>query len=443
MEELAYNSSNVTPLGLIFLVCMGIMTLRLQQHYALIPLLITVCYIPLSQMIVVGGLHFQFFRILLLIAWCRVWTRKEASDIRLTGLDKLFICWALVTLVAGTLTQPSYQRVINRSGEIYNAIGTYFLVRCWVRDLDDLTRMIRVMSFIIAPLALSMIVEKFTARNVFAIFGGVPEFTTERDGALRCQGAFRHPILAGTYGAIMFPLFLGLWFQQGRQKWSAALGGISSAVVAVAAASSGAFLAFVGALAGFAFWPLRNTMHQVRWIIILMLAALAMTMKAPVWYIIARTSEVVGGTGWYRSYLIDQAIQHFDEWWLVGSTYTAHWAPAGEVMAGNPNNMDIINQYVAEGLGGGVLKLGLFIAMIIGCFKIIGQWTHGSSITPPSHCILAWSLGVTLLTHSLSFLSVTYFDQMTVMWYWLLAVIASLGSLEHCACDFPSHELQK
>jgi hypothetical protein len=41
--------------------------------------------------------------------------------------------------------------------------------------------------------------------------------------------------------------------------------------------------------------------------------------------------------------------------------------------------------------------------------------------------MLIWSLGVCLFGHCVSFLSISYFDQMIVMWYWLLAVISVLS----------------
>ena len=40
---------------------------------------------------------------------------------------------------------------------------------------------------------------------------------------------------------------------------------------------------------------------------------------------------------------------------------------------------------------------------------------------------LVWSLGACLFAHCISFFSVSYFDQIVIMYYWLLAVIASLG----------------
>jgi hypothetical protein len=148
-------------------------------------------------------------------------------------------------------------------------------------------------------------------------------------------------------------------------------------------------------------------------------------MKAPVWYIFARISDVAGGTGWYRSYLLEQAGKHFDEWFLVGSLYTAHWAPGGETAPSDPNNTDIVNHFVWEGLQGGILKLFLFIGLIVVGFRSIGRYVGTSDQRPGLDRFFAWSLGVSLFTHVISFMSVTYFDQIIVMWHVTLAAIAA------------------
>ncbi len=435
------DSGGTTLLGIVILLCMIGLTWVLPRRSAVIPLLITTCYIPLGQSFVILGAHFPFFRILLLVGWCRTFVRRENRDLAFTGMDKIFFWWALVTLVVGSFTQPSVfmDRFINRMGEVYTAAGTYFLIRCWIRSLDDLVAVLRTVAVMIVPLAISMLLEKFSGRNIFYVFGGVPEFTEIREGRLRCQGAFRHPILAGTYGATLFPLFVGLWFQPQQKRFRAIVGILSSLIVTMASASSGPLLAFLGAVAGFAAWRLRFRMQWIRRGIVAALIVLAFTMNAPIWYIIARVSEITGGTGWYRSFLIDQAISHFDEWWLAGSRYTAHWAPGGEVMAGNPGNTDIINHYVYEALDGGIWKLGLLIAMIVAGFKIVGRFTRSPEPLPFSTHILIWSTGVCLLGHCLSFLSVAYFDQIVVMWYWLLAILAMLSSAKLTIESEPAH----
>lgn len=420
------NGSNVSVLGLLILVVMCVLTFRLKRAHAAFPLLITTCYIPLGQQFVIAGLNLQFFRILLVVGLCRVFVRGENQGLRASGIDKWFVVWAIATVVMGTLAELSMSRFINRVGTALNAGVAYFLVRCWLRKLDEAWGAVRFLSFMILPLAASMVLEKVTGRNYFSVFGGVPEFTGIREGKLRCQGAFRHPILAGTYGATCFPLFIGLWFLAGKKKWPVLLGIMASVVVTVAAASSGALLAMVCGVLGFVAWRFRGRLYLFRRGAIAVLILLHLTMKAPVWYLIGRLSEIVGGTGWYRSYIIDQAITHFDEWWLFGSTYTAHWAPAGEVVAGDPNNMDIINNYVAEGLGGGIIKLGAFIAMIVIGFKVVGLWAQKPAVPQPRRFFI-WALGVSLFAHCISFLSVAYFDQIVVMWYWLLASISAIS----------------
>jgi hypothetical protein len=326
------------------------------------------------------------------------------------------------------LAEPSFQRFVNRAGEVYTAVGAYFLFRCWIRSTEDVISVLRFLALMIVPLAVCMVVEKFTRRNIFSVFGGVPEITLERDGKLRCQGAFRHPILAGTYAATLFPLFVALWFQSSRDKYRAIIGACSAAVVTVAAASDGPLLAMMSGFIGFALWPVRSRMRLFRWGVVLAVGALALVMKAPVWFIIGKISDVTGGTGWHRSYLIDQAVNHFNEWWLVGSTYTAHWAPAGQALTVDAKNMDITNQYILEGLGGGLLKLGLFLAMIVLGFKTIGRWTRNLERAPFSTRIFIWALGVCLAEHCVSFFSISYFDQIVIMWFWLLAILSLLST---------------
>jgi hypothetical protein len=430
------SQSSLTALGLLFIVTMGVLTFTLPRRFAVMPLLITTAYMPLGQQFIIAGLHFQFFRVLLLLGVCRVLIKKESADMVLSPLDRVFIWWGIAGVILGTLSEFTTERFINRAGEGFNAFGAYFLFRCWTRSLEDVMRVTRLLAMMIVPLAVSMIVEKFTTRNVFAVFGGVPEITQIREGKLRCQGAFRHPILAGTYAATLFPLFVGLWFQPRVEKLISVLGICGSLVVAVAASSSGALLASIAAMIGLAMWRIKFRMRVVRRGMVLALAVLAVVMKAPVWYLPARISDLMGGTGWHRSYLIDQAISHFNEWWLVGSAYTAHWAPGGDqILVADPKNMDITNNYIAEGLGGGIVKLGLFITMIVLCFKFVGRWTKESMASPFSRTMFVWSMGVCLAGHCVSFLSIAYFDQIVVMWYWLLAAMSMLWLLRERSWD--------
>jgi hypothetical protein len=254
--------------------------------------------------------------------------------------------------------------------------------------------------------------------------GGVPLVSEIRDGRIRCQGPFKHPILAGTFGATTLPLFVGLMVYRPRGRVLAIGASVAATIIVFASSSSGPFLAFIAGIIGLMLWYFKAHMRAIRWGIAIFFVALHLYMKDPVWYVIARISDLLGGGGWYRSALINAAVVHFDEWWLSGTVYTRHWLPSG--ITGNPDMVDIVNHYVAQGVSGGLLALTLFIWLIIKCFQTIGSAVHDEARVSYIERFFIWSMGCTVLGHVVSFFAVSYFDQMTLFWYFIIGASAYL-----------------
>jgi hypothetical protein len=147
------------------------------------------------------------------------------------------------------------------------------------------------------------------------------------------------------------------------------------------------------------------------------LIALHLVMKAPVWFVIARIDIFSGSTGFHRAYLIDQAIAHFSDWWLLGTKSIDSWGQ-------DQLHGDITNEYISQGVRGGLLTMVLFILIIVVCFRIVGRLQAYKDL-PIAMRTCAWALGAALFAHVLSYLSVSYFDQNLVIWYLLLAMISS------------------
>jgi hypothetical protein len=430
MEQAVQDSTNLALAGTLFLAAVAVLMLALPRRLAMLPLLATVCYMPLGQQVVLAGLHFTIIRLVILVGVARVVCRGEARGLSLNRIDKLVVWWAVLSVILGFLSKPDLKNLVNRLGSFYMAVGIYFLVSCWIRDSKTFVASMKLLALLAIPLAILMIIEKTTSRNVFSLFGGVPEFTEQREGHLRCQAAFRHPILAGTFGATSLPLFIGLWFQGRGSRTLALLGCISACTIAVAASSGGALLTLLLGGVGFGFWRFRFQMRWVRRGVVVVILALAIVMQAPVWYLTARLSGVFGGTGWHRSWLVDTTLAHFSEWWLCGTTYTAHWGGNTYVLDDDPDNIDITSQYVAEAVKGGVLKLALFVAIIVQCFKVLGRRIQAEAVGSAPAGVLWWAIGVCLFTHCVSFWSIPYFDQMAVIWYWLLAAVSRIAGDE-------------
>jgi hypothetical protein len=424
----------ITPLGLAFTVFMGALMLALPRRYALAPVIILSCYMTMGERVMIGPFNFTMIRILLLLGWLRLATRREIHGLKLNSIDTAVVLWVVSSLIMHTLLWQNSQEFINRLGVLYDTVGLYFMFRYLLRGLDDILQVLRMLAVFLAPLAAFMILEKMTGRNIFYVFGGVPEFTEIRDGVLRCQGPFAHPILAGTFGATSFALGMGLWWQGRSTKILAVIAIVACLIVIITSGSSGPVLAGVAALVGMAMWGARRYMRQVRWGIVLSLIGLHLYMKDPVWFLIARMDVFSASTGYHRAKLIDHAITNFGDWWLVGTKSTAAWSD---------DLFDVTNAYILEGANGGLVTMILFITIIVLCFSGVGKAIRAFPAERRTQ-LLWWAAGSALLAHAVTFLSVSYFDQNIVVWFLLLALISTSTALVRspgAATSIPAPEL--
>lgn len=420
------EATNIIPLGLVFILIMGTLVLFLPRQLVFIPIIMATCYITQGQELLILGFHFTALRLVMLLAWIRFIARGEIVDLRLNSIDKAFIYWLVISFIANTLLWQTSQALVSCFGRAYNAVGLYFLFRILIRDIDEIEKIIKISAIIIMPVSIIMIFEMFSGRNIFSIFGGVPEISWVRDGYVRAQGPFRYCGLAGMNGAFLMPLYVSLWFCD-KAKFNAIVGLVAATFITITSHSGGPLMSYVAAIVGLAMWRFRNSMRIVRLAIIFTLILLHIFMKAPVWFVIERVSSIVGGDAYYRSAIIDAAIKHFNEWWLIGTKYTGHWMPFFFVTGSGDTWSDITNQYISEGIGGGLISMLLFIYIIVLCFREIGISLRLNENQPLRVRIILWSLGVSLFVHVVSFFSISYFDQTIVFWYLLLAMVSALS----------------
>lgn len=383
----------------------------------MLPIVVITCCMTFGPTVVVGNLHFTMLRLLVLIGCARLIIRKEMRSIQWLRLDTVMLLWILAGTLAYTLLWQSWDALTNRLGIAYDAVGLYLIFRAVIRDIDDIVRTCKLFAVLLAPVAACMLVEKLSGRNFFHSFGGVPEFTEIRDGVLRCQGPFLHPILAGTFGAVWLPMFVGLWWHNRKNRIVAAIGILSSTVITLASGSSGPLAAYMAGVLACMMWPMRRKMRLIRWSIGLGVVLLSLVMKDPVWFIFARINIFSASTGWHRANLLDKTIRHFFDWWLVGVKNTEVWG----VWWG-----DITNQFILQGVRGGLVTFLLFVYIVVLAFSAIGRTLAGISGETLRSRKFVWAVGCTLFSHVIAFQDVAYFDQNFVNWYWLLAAVATI-----------------
>jgi hypothetical protein len=412
-----FGVTTIHPVALSFTLLMALVTLFIPRKFAVLPFLMVAVFVTEAQRIVVGGFDFTMLRILLLAGFIRIFLRGENLEYEWNAVDLIVVVFTILDVTAYCLLRKTGDAFANRIGFVYSTLGIYFFVRCTVRSRDDIVLVATLLAFMCSTLAASMLIEQLTGRNMFSVFGGVPAITEMRAGQLRSQGAFPHALLAGAFGATLCPVFIGLW-ALGR-KAIGGMGILASIMIAATSMSSSPVLALAAGLLGVCFWLLRTYLREVRWMIVAMVIALAIVMKAPVWALIGRLSVFGASSGYHRFNVVDQAIKRFSEWALLGTRSTAHWGWG---------LWDITNEYVSVGVEGGVGTLIVFMALIVRGFRNVGVGirTAGSR----TERFFVWCFGAALFSHCVAFIGMAYFGaQILVNWLFALAVLGILPDL--------------
>jgi hypothetical protein len=405
--------------GITITIICSLIVLTAPRRWAILGVLAAVCYITQGQQMDVGGFHFTAIRMVLFMGLIRNMARGEFKRLKLGSLDYVFLAFAIYTLIVAGLRTGVWQELV---GNTYNALLSYFVFRCLVRDWEDMENLTHDLAFLIAPLALLMIQESLTGVNFFNIMGG-QEAATMRAGRLRCIGSFRGPHTAGTFGASLIPLFIGYLYIRRRHP-AGIVGLVSAMAITYTSNASGPLMACLSGLVALAFWPMRKAMKKVRWGIVAVLVAYDIMSKVPVWYILSKISDLTGGDGWYRSYLMDQCWKDMSHWWFAGTSDTSNWGVTTMAWGG----ADLCNMYVACAACSGMGCLILFILILIRGFQNLGQALRRARESLPQSEVILWCLGCCLFAHLMTFFSVTYWDQMHVIWWGLVAMIASATS---------------
>lgn len=416
----AEGETSVHPAVLAAALLAAVLMFALPRKYVVAPLLFLSILSPLGQRIMVGPFHFPIFRVLLVFAWMRLlWQRYGGghfSKLKTNSVDRSVIFYAIASVICYTLLWQQSAAFFGEVGKMCDVVGYYFVFRYLIQDRKDVEWTIKVLIFTALPIAAVMLNEQMTGRNILAVFGGVPEYTATRDGYLRSQGPFSVYLTAGAFGATLIPLCLCLWHKAGS-RLMASLGIVAALTITITSRTSTAMSACLAVIIGLAMWSLRARMRSVRWGLLATLVGLHLAMKGPVWALIARVDIVGGSTGWHRFKIVDNFIRHFWDWWLLGSNNYWTWE-------GGDDMWDTANQYVSTGETTGLLSLIFFLAAIVFCFKYLGKAMRTSRAKRGEVWFL-WLLGVALFSHLVAFLGISYFDQTSIYWYAVLAMVVA------------------
>ena len=399
-----------------FLLVVGIIcVVCLPRKYACLTLLGTVCFLSMTERVVIAGQVFTTLRLLLLAALPRVIGSSfqgQAFRPRFgTPIDKAWLLFNISSAFFFTVKWFSGPAAINQMGFLMDTIGGYLVLRYMIRDKGDVLRVIKLFGLLCCVFAVSMSYERLTMRNILAMVGGVDPWIRE-DNA-RAQATFVHAILAGVFGATLLPVFFGYLR---RQRGHAALAyafSASALTMVVTSLSSTPMLACAAGIGALCCWPLRRQTRTIKYGACMTILGVHFVMKAPVWALIQRMDSIGGGTGYHRFVLVDETIRHFTDWCLVGVKDYGLW---GHDM------WDLANTYVSAALTGGMITFILLIVLLRRTFLALSQ-LRARAAGDLDMQWSAWGFTAATLTHAFAFFGITYMDQTKVLWMAFLVIV--------------------
>jgi len=407
-----YSTSSLAVLAFVCALIILVPRTRIQ-----IPFVLFFYFMTYTQRILILGNAFDFTRIFCMAAWIRILARGEYRGFRWCSLDKLVVIHGIVSTICAGLLWASFPRFALEGARVFTAAGFYFLVRIFIRDWEEVTRLVRYLAAGLVPVALLFMYESHTEQNPFSYVYPELMLTPPREEHYRCQGAFGHAILAGAFVSCLIPLFISLWWDKNRNgKPLAIMGSLSAMIVVYTCNSSTPLLAIGSGIVGAIFFPFR---HHVRFFFALAVIGLVLLhiyMQGPVWSLIARMGVLGGSTAWYRYYIIDKAIENFWGWAKVGTQYTEVWGPL---------LWDVCDQFVREGIEGGIGRLLLFLAILGTAFTQMGRTLRRPEVTNLEEKRI-WAFWISLFMHCGVFIGVSYFAQSVQLLYLTFAIAASI-----------------
>lgn len=403
----------IQPFMAVYLVLAVLFILILPRGKVILPFLIAFFTIPISQVVVLGGLHFTALRIMILAGLARRIAFQGSTKYPggFNSVDRWAVLFTTSSIVVFCLQFRETAAIITGLGDLVDMLGGYMVIRFLIPDGEAMRRAIKALAVVCLIESVCMIGERVIHINAFGYLGGMPIPAAVRDDKIRAAGSLG-ALTAGPFAGVLFPVFL--WFVTERSSRKLAYMALAAATAMVITSnSSTSWMAIGGSLLGLAFWRFRARMRQIRWALVITLVGLHLWMKAPVWALIARIDLTGASSGWQRYFLVDMTIRHFWDWWLMGTTDYVNWGWGA---------WDTCNQFVDVALKGGLITLVFYIAILKSGFATLGRTRKLVNGDRKQEWLL-WCLGSSLLATIVAAFGINYMAQLIMSFFALVSLI--------------------
>lgn len=405
---------------MLLLFCLSVSIIFIRRENLVVPLVVAMCFLPADISIKVATLDFYALRIVAIIGLLKVLFSEQHEPIKTNTIDYLFIGYNVLGSVIYIIASQNFTgAVINRSGVLVDTVILYIVLRNSVQSKESIHVLIKTFVVCILLLLPFVIFEFFSARNLFSILGR--DSIAIRNGEIRVACTFSHSILFGSFAAALLPV---MWAQYKISKSNAALlCALCCLFYVYASSSSGPVIVAAAAIFFLLFFPWKHYSSTLAWFMAGAVLFIHFVRESPFWHFIyVRITVNPSSTGYHRYMLVNAAIKEFSEWWLLGygdsgpRWHIDYWPYTHATFT------DVTNHYLLEGVRGGIFTMILLIALCIKSMQALAR--HSLAQEDLNEQWLWWGFTVMMICHCITFLSVAYFGQITMLYTLTVALAA-------------------
>lgn len=362
------------------------------------------------------------------------WRKIDTLVIAADAVYMLTLCWALGdSFVAGI----KYQ-----AGGMVGSTFAYFSARLIINNRAVLVHFVKVSAAVLVVMAFLGIFEavttespykgllkyhfyadryqleyKFKDQEVLVGHGHEPRF-----GFFRAQGPHSHPIIFGASFAVFVPLVWKLFY---NTRWKSLRAPVCGAIVIGGASSlsSTPFGGLLAALAGLAFERFQRWgKHLFVSFVLLCILAGIHTDSPHFYYVLFGRLSFGGGDGYYRSRLIDVALEHLPEYWLTGYGGNIGWTRE----ISHKDLTDVTVHYVALAVMYGVFGLLAYLAIVFNL--LFSLWRKYKRSVETFDRNICWALIVSIAVTLILDLGVAPFGVLPTLYSIIFGISGSVTS---------------
>jgi hypothetical protein len=327
------------------------------------------------------------------------------------------------------ITRPLSMAMENRAGYVMDTWFAYMAARLIITDKATIISVLKFVAITLIPLAILGMVESvsgwhpFAALKRFRAWSPIEEvYNVVRWGFSRAMGPITHPIKFGCVLAMFVPVIFYLRHQRGWRLFAyvstgfVLLGTLSSM-------SSGPWLMAMIAIFCLIMERYKSWVKPLLIFIIISSGIVQVISNRNIHHVIASYANPAAGAAAHRAKLIDLAVEHFDEWWVIGyKGVDPGWGPRLGMA-----HTDVTNKFILHGVYYGILGvIALCGALVVGLRIVIRLHNSSDDLQLQSW---AWALGSWLVVIVTGFMSVNFGGQVESLFYIILGMVGSSANL--------------